>query len=273
MRFISIVAAGALSLSACATPVQPEPEPPLPWGPGVVDAQGCPRELGVPVIGTSPAVARQGATLTVGAAVMNGPYGATDLPVRCLSDWRVSPAGAAVLSADRASLMISPEAAPGAIVTVTAHYRDAAAAARFRVVGRDEVVLTGTWRQDRVKCDPGQAPGEPVRELKVMDDGRFNVTYQPFESYVDIWGVFGFDPASGALTLTPDGGNFAPPIFDGDGTARLEGERRLILDGVYLGDRNERNFEPRRDDKGEWVTDADGRPIVDRPVCTYEFVR
>ncbi len=274
MRFTGIVVIGALTLAACATPPAPPPEPPLPWGLGVVDAAGCPREEGGLMLGTSPAIARQGTELTLHPMLYRGPMGPLDVPVACLSDVAVSPAGAATLSADRTRLTISPEAASGAVVTVTARFHDEVGRHEIRVVGRDEVVLTGTWRQDRVKCDPGRAPGEPVRELRIDDKGTFGVTYQPFESYTDFWGDLTFEPSTGAVSMTRSGGNFTPQILDGDGTARLDGERRLILEGVYLGDRNERNGEPRIDPAtGQFVVNPDGSLIVDRPVCTYEFVR
>lgn len=270
MRFIGIFAAGTLALSACATAEFEEsgsPNRPL-----AVDLV-CPTEPGYLRLGVTPAIARQGAQLALHASVSPGPWTATPVPNACLREVQVSPAGAATVGPQGASIRLASDVAHGTLVTVTARYGDETGRVQMRVVGRDEVVLTGTWRQDRVKCDPGREPGEPVREMKFTDDGKFNVTYQPFESYVDYWGPMTFDAATGAIVLTPEGGNFTPPLLDVEGTARLESETRLILEGIYLGDRNERNFEPRRDDKGEWVTDADGRPLVDRPVCTYEFVR
>ncbi|MBX9574394.1 MAG: hypothetical protein K2X07_02015 [Caulobacteraceae bacterium] len=262
MRFIAVAAVGAVSLAACATPQPPEeggPNRPL-----AVDLV-CPSGEGGLMIGLDPPVARQGADVNLTAFWFQGPHvPPTPVAIGCLRDLAVSPAGAATLSRD-GRLRLAADAPSGEMLTVSARVLDAQASVSTRVVGRDEPVLTGTWRQDRIKCDPGREPGEPVRELKVTGDGRFNVTYQPFESYVDIWGALSFDPAAGTVALTPDGGNFDPPIFDGEGRARLDGERRLILDGVYLGDRNERNLEPRTDDKGQ--------PVIDRPVCTYEFVR
>lgn len=270
MRIIAVAAVGALSLSACATPEPPEegsPNRPL-----AVDLV-CPAGEGGLMIALDPPVARQGTALTLTAFWFQGPHQPPEpVALACLRDVAVTPAGAATLSRD-GRLRLAADAPSGTMLTVSARVLASQSSVSTLIVGRDEPVLTGTWRQDRVKCDPGREPGEPVRELKVTGDGRFNVTYQPFESYVDYWGPMTFDAATGAIVLTPEGGNFTPPLLDVEGTARLEAENRLILEGVYLGDRNERNFEPRRDDKGGWVTDADGRPIIDRPSCTYEFVR
>ncbi|HEV2082581.1 MAG TPA: hypothetical protein VGR32_09025 [Brevundimonas sp.] len=268
MRFIGIVATGAVALSACATPA---PQPPV--MPMAAD-DGCTQTQGYLVLTVSPALARQGAPLTVGAAVSPAPWSSETLPSHCLSSLEASPAAVVSIAPGRDAVTISPDAAPGTEVTLTGRYRQDTGSVRFRVVGRDEVVLTGTWRQDRVKCDPGHVPGQPLAELKFTDDGKFGATWQPFESYVDYWGSIAFDPGTGAVTLTPTGGNFVPPLLDVEGTARLDGDRRLILEGVYLGDRNERNLEPRVDPAtGQFVVNPDGSLIVDRPVCTYEFVR
>jgi hypothetical protein len=272
MRFITILAMGVVGLSGCAPAMSGLDDVGAPNRSLAVD-DACPTGQGFVVLGITPSVARQGATLSLSAVLQPEPWSAEPLPLACLSSVQVAPAGAATLDRSVGVITVADDAVPGTEVVVTAGFGGQTGSTRFRVVGRDQVVLTGTWRQDRVKCDPGLEPGEPVRELKFGDDGSFGATFQPFERYVDYWGSVEFDPATGAIDLSPSGGNFTPPLLDLEGQARLEGERRLILDGVYLGDRNERNFEPRRDDKGGWVTDGDGRPIVDRPVCTYEFVR
>lgn len=271
MRFTGVVAIGALTLSACATPPAPELDAPVTQA-AVDDA--CTQTQGYLVLTVSPALARQGATLTVRAAISPAPWSSESLPSSCLSSLDASPAGVVSVAPGRDAITIAADAAPGTEVTLTARHRQETGSVRFRVVGRDEVVLTGTWVQDRVKCDPGREPGQPLAELKFTDDGKFGATWQPFESYVDYWGSVAFDPATGAVALTPTGGNFVPSLLDVEGKARLDGERRLILEGVYLGDRNERNGEPRTDPAtGQFIVNPDGSLIVDRPVCTYEFVR
>ena len=270
MRLIAISVAGALTLTACATP-GPE-ESGSPNRPLAVDLT-CPREPGYLVLGASPAVARQGAQLTISASVSPAPWSATPLPTACLREVEISPAGAATLGPGAETLTLAADATPGSLITVTARYGQETGRMELRVVGRDEVVLTGTWRQERVKCDPGLEPGEPIRELKFTGDGRFNVTWQPFESYVDYWGPMTFDATTGAIVLTPEGGNFTPPLLDVEGTARLDAPNRLILENVYLGARNERNPQPRVNEKGEWLMGPDGQPIFDQPSCSYEFTR
>lgn len=67
--------------------------------------------------------------------------------------------------------------------------------------------LVGYWRQaDSDNC----ARRGRVEELIFQADGKFKVTWTPFESYVDYWGTYTFDPASGRLDLSVEDGNYVP---------------------------------------------------------------
>ena len=65
--------------------------------------------------------------------------------------------------------------------------------------------LAGKWSQVREACN-----GHAIGEVIFRPDGTFAVTWAPFETYVDYWGTYRFDPGTGELALTPDGGNFVP---------------------------------------------------------------
>jgi hypothetical protein len=108
--------------------------------------------------------------------------------------------------------------------------------ARFQVIGRDEVVLTGRYSQQSVE---GCEIPEPIGELEFNPGNRFSVTYRPFESYRDYWGSYDFDPATGRIALKPEGGNFVPSGLDLEGEAKLV-DGRLVLSGVFLGSRGGR---------------------------------
>lgn len=260
----------AMLATGCATP----PPPPVETdAPAVQLDASCPTEPGALMLATTPDVARQGSALLIRPSLYRGPMGPLPMPAACLTDVTVSPASAAQLTPGRDQIVLAPDAPPGTVVTLSARYRDDVDAHEIVVAGRDQVVLTGTWRQDSVKCEQGRAPGQPVRELKVGDDGRFGVTYQPFETYVDWWGDLTFDPATGSLALSRTGDNANPPLLDLQGAARLESERRLILSDVYLGDQGEAAVQPQFNDKGEMLTDGEGRPLIVQPRCTYVFVR
>jgi hypothetical protein len=131
----------------------------------------------------------------------------------------------------------------------------------WAVVGRDtagqavQVVdprlgaVVGTWQQAGVECAPEvRGAMEPVRDLVLRRDGRFTVTFVPFETYHDYWGRYTYDPATGALRLRVEGGNKVPAGLDLDGTARIA-NGRLTLARMWLG-----------------------QPSASRPrVCAYAF--
>lgn len=177
------------------------------------------------------------------------------VPASCLVDWKITPAGAATLSADRLGLTISPDARIGETLTLEARLADGPVARHVRTIEdpakppadapppdeSDERVLTGLWRQVDIGCS-GPQPSEPVRELEFRAPGRFWVTFLPFETYRDYWGQVDFDPAAGRLTLTIEGGNSEPENAILSGPARLEADgRRLVLDGFNLGDAHHAN--------------------------------
>jgi hypothetical protein len=181
---------------------------------------------------TDTRIYRQGATVRVTPTVDISPAGTRPLPVHCTSGWTVT--GAARLSEDRTTLTIGADAPPGSEIVVRFLYEGQPVEGRFRVVARDEVVLTGRRSQ---QSEEGCGGAEPVRELEFMPGNRFAVTFMPFETYRDYWGSYSFDPASGAIRLTVEGGNSVPGGLDLEGTAELTGGR-LTLRGVYLGSRN-----------------------------------
>jgi len=202
-------------------------EPPVPEIP---DAACLPGHF--TFLATDTTIYRQGATVRVTPTVDIAPAGTRALPLHCTSGWTVT--GAARLSEDRTTLVIDPDAPPGSEIVVRFLYAGEPVQGRFRVVGRDEVVLTGRRGQQRVE---GCVGADPVRELEFSPGSRFSVTFTPFETYRDYWGSYSFDPATGALRMTVEGGNFVPAGLDLEGQAVLTGGR-LILRGFYLGSRN-----------------------------------
>ena len=178
-------------------------------------------------------VFRQGATIGIRPQRDMMPAGYRDLPYECLNGWSIE--GPAELSEDRRSLTIRPDAPPGSEIVLRYNVKGEPVVARLRVVARDALVLTGTWGQTAVEGCDGH---EPVRELLFGPD-RFSVTFTPFESYKDYWGSYSFDPHTGALRLSVEGGNNVPPGLDLEGTARIE-DGHLVLEGMFLGDREGR---------------------------------
>lgn len=187
-------------------------------------------------------VVRQGDTLPLRAGSIlgraSGLLTPEPMPTTCLSDWRITPEGVAVVSADGSSLTVAPDAPAGTTLTLDARSPGEPARYQTRIVGRDEVILTGRYSQVEVDCGEAERPARPIRELVFGPTGRFSVTWEPFETYADYWGEFAWDPAAGRLALKITGGNRHPGA-----NARLEGSvevqahgRRLVLQGFNLGD-------------------------------------
>lgn len=185
---------------------------------------------------------RQGDTVSIKAGSIlgraSGMLTPDPMPATCLSDWRISPAGAASVSADGSSLMVAPDAPAGSTLTLEARTPGEPARFETRIVGRDETVLTGRYSQVEVDCGEAERPARPIRELVLGPTGRFSVTWEPFETYTDYWGDFAWDAAAGHLALAITGGNRHPGA-----NARLAGAveveadgRRLVLQGFNLGD-------------------------------------
>lgn len=185
-------------------------------------------------VATDTTIYRQGAVVRVAPAVDRAPAGTSELPLRCTSGWWVT--GPATLSPDRSSIAIASDAPVGSIVTVAFRHEGKTVEARFKVVARDEVVLTGRYGQRGLE---GCSAQEPVRELEFRPENRFSVTFMPFETYQDYWGSYSFDPATKSLRLTVEGGNFVPRGLDLEGEAELT-EGRLRLKGIFLGSRDGR---------------------------------
>ena len=109
--------------------------------------------------------------------------------------------------------------------------------------------LTGMWTQSGWRlCTPipelqAEQIDKPITELWFGDDGKFNVTWVPFEYYRDYWGRYTYDAASHIIELTIEQGNFIPSDFVGRGTATLSGDT-LTLRGVQLGTKEAKHRPP-----------------------------
>jgi hypothetical protein len=202
------------------------PPPPLP-----PDTECFPPGYHFAFLAMDTQIHRQGARIKLAPEVNLAPAGTRPLPARCASDWSVT--GPAELSPDRGLLTLAPDAPVGSIVTVGFKHGGKPVEAHLRVIGREEIVLTGRRSQQGVE---GCEYAEPVRELEFSPGNRFSVTFQPFETYRDYWGSYTFDPASGAISFKVEGGNFVPYGLDLEGRAEFA-QGRLTLANVFFGSR------------------------------------
>lgn len=183
----------------------------------------------------TPEITRQGATLAVSALSVGGEedtWGGR-VPLKCLKGWTVSDPKIATLSADHASLTIAADAPPGTPVSLSARLGGQLVTARFTVVARDAVVLTGFWKEvGDADCPLGNPS---IMELHFLPDGKFELTWHPFERYIDYWGDYRFDPASGVIAFTPTGGNHVPKDADWEGKANVDADGLLRFSELFFG--------------------------------------
>jgi hypothetical protein len=179
---------------------------------------------------------KPGETVEIAPQWSPGPWAFEPVPAGCVDQVTLSDPGLAALSADRRRLTVSPKAPHGARLTVEVKIGAEVVKGVVLVVDPAAVPLAGLWRQTATDC-PGQAftPNVPIREFELKADGRFAVTWQPFETYRDYWGTWRHDAATGAFDLVVDKGNRVPPDLDLSGRARITADGALELTGLALG--------------------------------------
>lgn len=107
--------------------------------------------------------------------------------------------------------------------------------------------LVGTWTEvTPTACQQAAHDTAAVAlgELKFAADGTFQVTWVPFETYVDYWGIYRHDPASGALVMGATSGNHLRADMRLKGTARIDPDGKLQIAGVFFGTPMDRGGEP-----------------------------
>lgn len=182
-------------------------------------------------IGIALAAGRPGGELAIYAN--DGLHGMISVPLKCFSAWSSSDPAVDV-APERGRIVIAPDATPGRDVEIVGTLGSRTVRSRFRIAPADGLVLTGFWSQASVDCG-GPFPRDPLRELRINSDGRFAVTFVPFEVRQDYWGSVEFDPAAGRIGFVVDRGNSVPAGLMLKGRTEVDGEGQLVMVGVYFG--------------------------------------
>jgi hypothetical protein len=155
--------------------------------------------------------------------------------------WSAGPPDVATIDAATGHLVVAKTAA-GKTIQVTAVLDGGhTVATDLHVIAAGDRALVGIWREDaRQACGKSAwiAPPDPIRELRFRASGDFGVTWLPFETYVDYWGTYRFDPSNGRLDLTSTGGNYQPKDVVLSGTVTIEKDA-LVLRGIWLGSKRD----------------------------------
>lgn len=162
------------------------------------------------------------------------------VPATVSAVWSIEPAEGATIDPDEGLLTIEPGTPGGMTFTVRAEIAGTAPSAETVVIvyTSEAFPLVGVWTEAaQLDCTSGAqvAPEIPVQELVFAANGTFAVTWRPFESYVDYWGVYVLDRETGSIDLIIDNGNFIPDDFDGTGSFALEPGGQLVLTDLWLG--------------------------------------
>lgn len=163
--------------------------------------------------------------------------------------WSVSPAAGASMNATTGVLSVDPSVAAGTVYTVEADIESGrrTLSADVHIWDPDANPLAGTWTEaTQLECADGgkRAPEQHIEELRFTPDGRVEVTWTPFETYVDYWGRYTFDGTIGDLTLDIEGGNYVPDDTDVQGTYEIDAQGRLVLRKMWLGTPSEGSAAP-----------------------------
>lgn len=152
--------------------------------------------------------------------------------------WSVEPSGAATIDG-AGRLVVGADVASGTILTVSAMPESGPPlAATIYVYTLEANPFVGQWMEEmQFDCQTGAevVPATPIRELVFFADNTFQVTWFPFEAYVDYTGRYFFDLAAGTLTISAEYLNYLPDDLDGDGTFSLDEQGRLVLSDIWLG--------------------------------------
>jgi hypothetical protein len=212
----------AVSLFACATGPRSE----APTG-GECAAFGA---NGALVLWLGPLDVQPGESVPLRVLWRDELGGMVEVPGACVDSWEIGDADIATLSADRRTMNVRANAADGATTSVTARIGARTVSDPLNVYRSADRPLVGRWRQDTNEC----GDSKPVAELVFTADGRYSVTWVPFETYKDYWGQWRLDRSAGTLALSVEGGNYVPADRVDSGRIEVRGEI-LDLGAASLG--------------------------------------
>ncbi len=96
---------------------------------------------------------------------------------------------------------------------------------------QQNIKIEGCWSQKSITKNKDAS----VDELILKKDGRFTLTFLPFERYKDYWGKYNYDAKSKKLSFYIEGSNIDTKRLDLDGKVVFEDNNSIILKGFFLG--------------------------------------
>lgn len=161
-------------------------------------------------------------------------------PVEACATWSVEPTLGASIDPQSGVFAVDQGTPSGSVFTVSADVENGrrVVSIEVHVYTLEDNPFVGLWREEaQLACGTGEevVPEKPIGELRFGADGRFAVTWMPFEIYVDYRATYAFDLDQGTLDLSIAGGSYVPDDVDGSGFFSLDEEGHLILRDMWLG--------------------------------------
>lgn len=161
-------------------------------------------------------------------------------PVKAHVTWSVKPAVGVHLDSQSGLLTVDKTTPIGSVFTVRANVENGRRilTKKVYVFTPEANPLVGRWREKaQVKCHTGKVitPESHIEELEFQADGKFTVTWLPFEIYKDYWGTYSYDVKQGTIKLTVESGNYVPSKIDGSGSFEISRSGELLLKNIWLG--------------------------------------
>ncbi len=179
----------------------------------------CADLSGIVGVRTEPRIIRQGTTIVVRPFWTRGYDGEKDAPWACFRKWRTSDPAIAAIDPRTGKMTVASAARPGTVLTLYATFRgQERTMGVWRIVGANQVVLTGVWHEKERNAD---CAGRRVAELRFNDSDGYDFTFpeRMVETMVSGGGTYSWDAATNQLDL---GGRTYRAIRSGS-TLTLEG--------------------------------------------------
>jgi len=170
------------------------------------------------------------------------------VPVQAQVFWSVAPVNSGLTVDGSGILRAAPDIEAGQTFLVMANVENGRRILTETVPiwTRESNPLVGYWHQvAETSCFGQDIPSTvPIHEMMFGANGKFSVTWYPFEVYVDYWGTYELDLERRSIRLAVDHGNYVPKDIRGDGMFELEQigtysdgspRYRLRLRNVWLG--------------------------------------
>lgn len=93
---------------------------------------------------------------------------------------------------------------------------------------------SGCWKEIwQIDCESGEEleAEDTIGELRLLPNGRYSITWHPFETYTDYAGTYNINPAAGTIALNHEG----DAGFDGDGFYSIKDNGDLELMDIWFG--------------------------------------